>query len=82
MQLIFANDLIDLETLSQWHASRKVISGVAELQNVGGIAKNNFSRVTPELIRCCCALLWYLRARMVKLLVTVRKVNAELFKSY
>ena len=39
MQLIFANDLIDLKILSQCHAAKKVISGVTELQNVGGITK-------------------------------------------
>ena len=39
MRLIFANDLIDLKILSQWHAAKKVISGVTELQNVGGITR-------------------------------------------
>ena len=39
MQLIFANDLIDLKILIQWHVAKKVILGVAELQNVNGITK-------------------------------------------
>ena len=50
MQLIFANDLIDLKRSEPMTYNQKSYFGVTELQNVGGIPKNSFFSSYPRVI--------------------------------